>query len=236
MQRTEAKDKFVLVSPKKDDRKQTQGPNPLRGSGKKTRGPRLSGALPPELECTPVNRCTLRFNVTQNSTARAVSVAAIAGSLGAVATVTNSTVSPICSAFRIRKVVLYSSENASAAAVNQASLQWASSFSSLERDEVKEASIPDGMTVPKRLVLVPPKQGLASFWVNSAASGSVNVLSVTANQGSIIDLHIDFILSNAIAQFPTISVSTAVLGQLYYLPLDGASGHILQALGRPGTF
>jgi hypothetical protein len=229
--------KFVIVKPQSafprkkvnlEDRKETKlGLSPtalpsLRRAGRKG-SPGLS--LPPEIQVTPmVRNHTFRFYANSSGT-YSITATEVIGALGTVCTVTNATVRPFASSFKIKKVSLWSDATSSE---QNASITWALATGSQQVDAEKNRAIPAGVSVTGVVSEVPPKGTLCALW-QVASSNSIFLIS--ANTGSVIDLTVDYTLSNQIVS-NTMSVATGVLGSIYYLYLDGLH---LVPVGLPST-
>jgi hypothetical protein len=76
---------------------------------------------------------------------------------------------------------------------------------------------------------------LCGDWVAATATGTLNLFSLSCSTDSIIDVEVEYTLSNQI-QAASITIATGVLGSIYYLPLDGAASHVYNPLHLPTTF
>jgi hypothetical protein len=184
-------------------------------------------SLPPPLEITPLVEHVFRFSATSGGTAT-ISAADVIGALGTVCTVTNSTVRPFASSFRIKAVKLWSAVSSSTA-FNE-SVVWTLATGSQMKDEEVSESFPTGVSVSRNLTSSPPKGTLAAMW---QVANTNSLFTLQINAGSIVDLVIEYTLSNQFVS-GTQSVSTGVLGNIYYLYLDGASA-IMLPVGLPST-
>jgi len=185
--------------------------------------------LPPVIEVTPYLRHTFRFvsNAGGNST---VTPSMIIGALGTICTVTNSTVRPFCSSFKINKISVW--ESASASAALAFNIAWSAATGIQMRDEEKNRELPEGVTVTGVLVSRPPSGTLAALW---QTANSNNLLTMGYNVGTVLDLDVSFTLSNQYLS-GTQSVATGVLAAVYYLYLDGSTSHAWTPAGLPSTF
>jgi hypothetical protein len=193
------------------------------GLGKRSSAP----SLPPPVDLVPKVRGVFRFINTSASTITVTSDT-ILGSLGNIATVANTTVKGWASCFKLHRVTVWP------AAGGTASLSWIGSAQSdgRERDVIRDRSIPTGITDTGAVSFSPPSDSLAKLWFDAGLGLQVFLISCTV--GSVVDVHIDYCLSGAIAS-GTHSVSTAVLGNIYYLALDGPSGNVYVPVGLPTT-
>jgi len=204
------------------------------GKSKSQRGkasPKTSQASrPPPLQLTHnVKNVTIRFGVT-SSGSYTISNDGIYGALGTIGITLNTFVKAWASTYRLRKVTVFPSSSASSDTT--CSLNWSSGLTTFAKDEVMNQSVPSGMTVPEKVVFVPPKKSLVSDWIFLASV--LNMFSITVSAGSIVDLNIDYTLGNSLTG-PFVSVTTAVVGTVYYLALDGPSSNKIVPIGLPTT-
>ncbi len=152
----------------------------------------------------------------------------LAQACGGICTVANSKLTPWSSAFRILRVKLWPAVGTSAGA---ARIIWNNSgFSDFVRDEVKEGTVPQGATIDRGVVCLPPKNSLARSWVSSAA-GTATIFSITSSTGSIIDIDITTTMSTSMPAFPDLTIVTGTLASVYWAALDTAK--TLIPIGRP---
>jgi hypothetical protein len=190
-------------------------------------------SLPPTLDNTIKCMHVFRYFVATASVPVSVSVNDMLGALGGVCTVTNSAFKPWASSFRLKAVVAFPS-GSSSSTDNFAQLSWNSGLLPQQRDQLKTQDIPQGISVTKPVVFKPPKLTLAGDWVACTASVTANLFTIFADAGSIIDLHVDFTLSNTFIP-GTISIGTGVLNSVYYLPLDGPGSNTIVQAHLPTT-
>ncbi len=185
--------------------------------------------LPPQLQTTSRVRKRLRFLATSALTDQSITGQTMAGACGGIAATTTEVV-PWASTIRLRRVTIWPAVGSTAGI---ADVTWATDGTLFVKDEFRLTSIPQGVSIDKAVTSVPPKGTLGQFW--QTASNTSTIFTISAPSGSIVDIVVDFTLSNEIA--PTsITVVTAVLGQVYYLYLDGPGSHLLKPEGLPTTF
>jgi hypothetical protein len=183
------------------------------------------------LECTPIYRGRFRFGANAAVTAAAISANDLGQIPGCVVSVLNTTMNPICSAVRLRAVHVWPSSQASSSSV-KTEVFW-NSGTDYNKDEVKDGSLPGNLTVTKGYTFLPPAQSIAKMWLTSGVN--VNVFSITCPNGSIVDVELDFVMSNAIVQFASVAITSGALGQLYYAYLDAGGSKLLTPIGRPSA-
>lgn len=155
------------------------------------------------------------------------------GAAGTIGTVTNTTVSAINQSVRVRRITIYAPP-ASQGANSTCSVEWfGAAGSNTNNLEVSDTS--NSTAIPARVMTSPPRLSLASFWV--AGSSTVQLASLVAPTGSIIDVILDLILcddeNGTCFQIPT---ATAALNTMYYLSLDGNTTHRYTPISLTTTF
>jgi hypothetical protein len=187
---------------------------------------------PPQLQLAHRVSTVLRFQV-QAGGSYSVTVADLAGACGGICSVVNTTVQPWASSIRLKQVTMYPASVSGSADVDN--LVWSNGLTAFVKDEVKDTTIPTGITVPQRLTFRPTAKSLLADWIaTNGASGALFVL--TANAGSVVDVHIDYTLTAGLAEPATIHLSAATaLGAIVYLALDGAASNEITPVGLPTT-
>jgi hypothetical protein len=235
MRRTDSESDYVVLA-KDESRGETKVSRemiPAMLAGKSMRGgSKGASALPPTLECTPVYMGVFRFQSPSTSTSVPVSALAMAGVCGAVCSVTNSTVNPIASAVKLKKITVWPTPIVASGTVVPTDVVWAAGLD-YNKDEVKDGTLPLGLTCTKGLVFTPPRKSLAASWLSDAVAQ--NIFAISCPAGSIIDVSLDFVMSNGFTQFGSLTVASGVLGVLYYLGLDGPTTNHFTVVGRPTT-
>jgi len=176
--------------------------------------------LPPVMNVSQVVKGRFRFTSLSNSLV-SVSIADVLGACGGVCSVTNSTFKPWASSFRIKEVRMYPGVNPGVG-VSYNSIAWNSGISGVAQDQERIDDLPSGITVTHALSFKPPEKSLASDWISCIATGTTNLFAMQSQNGTIVDFHVDFTLSNQF-QAASITISSGTLGAIYYLPLDGAA-------------
>jgi hypothetical protein len=229
LRRTDSPSDYVVVpTESKSESKGLAGKLSLLG-GKEASMDMPGLNLPPAIQITPVMRHVFRYNASAGGNVNVTS-AEVIGALGTICTVTNSTVRPWASSFRINSIKIWGS--ASSAAAQSERLFWSSGPGAQSRDWEVDKTVPEGLTVSGALVTRPPKGTLGALWQTSNAA----ILFVVAlNVGSVLDMDVSFTLSNQFVS-GTQTVATGVLGTIYYLYLDGSTSHTLVPVALPSTF
>jgi hypothetical protein len=196
-----------------------------------TRGGAMS--LPPPLSTTVRISHTFRFRATSTLTGVSCSFTNVLGALGGICTVANSVVRSFGSSLKISKLIAWPPASTTADVVF---IDWDPQGSAqFVPDDSKVVTIPDGVSVSRALVFSPPRNSLASDWLNASAFSPTNILfGMTAPTGTIIDLHVTYTLSNVSGGLNQ-SVVAGTLGQVYFLPLDGPSSNKIRSVGVPST-
>jgi hypothetical protein len=194
-------------------------PRSLKGMLKSSPS-RLGASLPPVMNASQVVKGRFRFT-SLSSTLVSVSIADVLGACGGTCSVTNSTFKPWASSFRIKEVRMYPGVNPGVG-VSYNSVAWNSGISGVAQDQERIDDLPSGITVTHALSFKPPEKSLASDWISCLATGTTNLFAMQSQNGTLVDFHVDFTLSNQF-QAASITISTGTLGAIYYLPLDGAA-------------
>jgi len=181
----------------------------------------LRSSLPPKIDTTPVVDHVFRFASTA-STLKTITVIDMFGALGCMGTVTNSKVQPFCGSFRLNSVTIYPST--STTTQTDVDLLWAGDANAHVRDSEVERSIPAGVSVTSPLRFVPPRNMEVSMW--HAATSAGNLFTLIPGTASIIDVHVTYTMVNAFTA-ANVTVTTAVIGTVYYLALDGPGGTLV---------
>jgi len=222
-----------LVSARNASR-QRRRRNPTAAKGKgggKSKNGRLP-SLPPALNTVPTVSHVFRFTNSATVTST-ISIGNIIGILGVQGTVVNTTAASIASTFRVKKICVWPGLPFTAGSETNAEVIWAGSAGTV-KDLSIDRSIPGGVTVDRPFETSPPQGSLASFWQDGSTASST-LFSITAFQGSVVDVHVTYTIRNNQAG-QSFTVATAALGALYYLYLDGSVQHKWTPVGVPATF
>jgi hypothetical protein len=197
---------------------------------KSKRGAKMFARLPPSIDNTVTCHHVFRYSNSGASLVSA-SVADILGALGGVA-ITSTLFAPWASSFKIKSLRFWPSNSTSSN--NTADVFWNSGTSGQVRDQEMIKSLPEGITETGCLVFKPPSKSLSSDWLAATATPTVNVFSMQAPAGSILDLSITFTLSNTF-QAGNITLTAGTGGKIYYLALDGAASNLYPPLLLPSA-
>jgi len=185
----------------------------------KMKGKAVGGSipdLPPRLQLTPHLNQVFRFKAGSEGSITPITVGNLISSMGAIASTTTS-VHSVCSSVKVVSITAF--PPAGTASNSTVTLSWQGGSSGQQDDELFDESIPEGITSTKSLKFVPPPKSLASFWIESTQA-SDEVFTVDCPSGTILDVHLMGAFSVAFAQVTT-TVTSATVGVLYFLPLDG---------------
>jgi hypothetical protein len=182
-------------------------------------GPKLS--LPPVLDTTARMSQTLRFVCTSTavSTVNVNDLVLAGGGIAYSSTVVYS----MASCFKLRKVTVWPN------AGGYVQLAWGSLVGNIQEDSLKDESTPTGITNTTPVQLKPPPGTLLHEWVN-LASGSAVAFTISSGSGSIVDVEIEYKLSNRMANVSATGIATTA-GVVYYGALDGSS-RVYTPVGR----
>jgi hypothetical protein len=187
------------------------------------------GSLPPVIDTTARVSHVLRF-AFNTAVTKTITPQMIAGACGGVCTVVNSTFVFWASAIRVKRVTIWPSLVGSTS--NSADVAWSTDGTNFAKDEFKIATLPIGVTNDKPVSSVPPTGTTAKFW--QASTSTASLFAVTAPAASVIDVSVEYTLSNALLS-GTLGIATGALGTVYYLALDGPGSNTIRALGVPTT-
>jgi hypothetical protein len=180
--------------------------------------PGRASSLPPEFDATPKLSRRFRF-VSTNASFELCTNITMSGLLGGIAT-SSTSFQPWSSSFRLHRVTVWPSVNNGSSSTS-VQMFWEPGTAGQVRDERKVISIPEGVSITEPSIFTPPSRSLASDWL--LLSQAANLFEVASPPGSILDLQVEFTLSNEFSSSP-ITVSGATTGSAYYLAMDGAAG------------
>jgi hypothetical protein len=132
-------------------------------------------------------------------------------------------------AFLIKKIQIWSPPP-SQGAISTCAIEWTGT-SPVSTVEVSDTT--NSVTMPAYISSVPPRNSTATFWQRANA---IAMFVLTVPPGSIIDLDLDLVLLDDAALATVYAVATAVLGNPYYLALDGPATHLLTPVSLSTTF
>jgi hypothetical protein len=187
-------------------------------------------SLPPTTMTTVSSSHVYRFNVTSGSLLP-VTVGSLLASLGGIAVSTTS-FAPWASAVKLHSITVWTGVNSTGTTVTVPTLSWGSGTSGQVPDEERVRPVPAGVSVTGALVFRPPRLSLARDWVTSAAASDV-FFNMQVVEGSVVDVHVAFRLSNVVAAPSALTTTGLTQGKVYYGPLDGIASNTVLAIGLP---
>jgi len=198
-------------------------------------GPRVM-LKPPQLESNIVISHKFRFTATAGAAATNIDGLCLSGVAGAVGTFTNADVQPIAESFRIKKVSIWSPPAAQGGNATCAVEFKGGATGFIASKEFTDTSV--STSQPAYVSCRPPRGSAASLWQNPVTTNNI-LMSLTCGAGSIIDVDLDYILTDLFLSAVTpLAVATATLGRQYYLALDngGGGGHNFVPVSLTTTF
>jgi len=186
-----------------------------------------SSALPPMINTAIKIRHTYRFTSSSTTALVAVTGGTLAGALGGVCSVVNSTIVAWASSLKIHKITVWPGTG-----TQNTEVQWANTGNYAKDDSFSEL-IPTGITVDHAIVSVPPRNSLAAFW-QASAGYNTTLFNISAPSGSIVDIDISYTLANNLPGTSVAGYAVAALGTIYYGRLDGVGGKFTP-VGVPTT-
>ena len=197
-----------------------------RKRGKKGKAARGTvGLMPPALNVTPTDFRVLRFRNT-SATLKSITAKMILSALGGIVTVTNTTFVGFCSAFKLKKILIWPAIGSP----TFGTVDWAGgSYAGVSKEKQVIYSVPTGVTTePGPLEFSIPSFGkgenyIASAWIDSQGANAV-MFDISCTVGSIIDVHLSYQLANEIPGVSQTLTGSGSLGGLGYMCLDGPGG------------
>jgi hypothetical protein len=163
---------------------------------------------------------TFRFTSTTNN-ATAISSRQMLFAAGGVGTVANSTLTAINASVKLKEIKVWSPPPSQGSAVT-CSVEFymgnGSAFSGT--NEYSDTSV--STAVPAFIHCKPPRGSLGSFWLQPGISDT-QIFVITAPTGSIVDVVLSLVLTDDDVTPPSRLVTTAVLGNMYFLALDNSN-------------
>lgn len=199
---------------------------PGRKKGQRAkRAPAQTGTMslichPPQLASNFVSTRTQRFQATSTLSVCNVSPETLCFSFGSMCTTTNSTITALWKAVRVRRVRMWAP--GSLTTTSTISCEWTSKAASVTgQSNVYVADTSVSSAYPAFLDTTPPKGSLASFW-NPSGDGTI-VFNLLGPAETIVDVTVDLLMDVSANSNPTIAGwSSVVQGAIYYAALDNA--------------
>jgi len=190
---------------------------------------------PKNLQTSPVHSTTFRAQCTADTVTN-VAVRDLFKIPGMICYVVNANYATIAASVRIRCIRVYPGSDDAAIKALICTVNW-SSTSTFTRDSEVDATAPYGYSAGQCLEFRPPRESDSSRWYNSGSSMGQNIATVSVENGSVVEIDLDYTLSNNYGNLLTPALSgVATLGALYYGYFDGSSNHALPQLGRPTNY
>lgn len=211
-------------------RKRGRGRPKGMGRGRRSRQHRgVVPRLPPAIDVVPVVPFRLRYRVAVGSNAT-ITRKLLAGALGGIVTVANTTLTCWASSARLSRVILWPG-TAGGAQIRPAD---GTAEQSLQRDRNMVDQMPDGVTTTAPIVFTPNRKSYLAEWQMLSDNSSDGLFTLGVVEGVIIDVEGVFTLNQQHNASPvTITISSGALGSSFWLSLDGANN--VQVLGLPST-
>jgi hypothetical protein len=157
-------------------------------------------------------RHRFRF-VSTNAVSQSVTPNSLMCSAGTMCSVANTTVNSFYGSVKVNQIEMWSPP-ASQGSSTTCSVDWIGSSYQPNR-EYSDTSV--SVATPAHVISSPPPMSIASFWQTSSTN---TLFTLIAPVGTIIDVHLSLILNDSDESLVTASVTTATLGNIYYLSLD----------------
>lgn len=238
---------WFSVDKPRESKEEKKAPAPVLGKGgrrgkrviRKRRGAkgRVSSKLtqfssvPAAMDTIPQVHLRMRFTVNSACTDQSSTFAEVAGALGGICTVTNSTIRHWASSIKVHRIIIWP------AAATNAEVRWGL-FANVGKEKSMVSSVPTGITTTGYVTSVPGKGTLCADWL-TASDTSDKLFYITAGAGSVVELDVSYTLFSGVTtagfSSPTSTVAAAVLGNIYYLALDGPAADVIRPLNLQTT-
>jgi hypothetical protein len=231
---SETKDAAITMLSRYRNSSKANGMRAVRGKkGKKSGG----SNLPPELSCVIQSSHRFRFRVVAGfSTPVNITGNSLAGIIGGICTVANTTVATWASSVRVHSITIYPPSTTIASAPNPPEVVWFSPITVMEKDDSKERVFPPGVTTPLAVHSRPPPNTLCADWFGTVAVATQPLFAIgECDTGAIIDVSVSWTMSNNLNNVLA-TVAAGTLSKVYYLYLDGSTSHNFAPVGKPSTF
>jgi hypothetical protein len=225
---------FPLPKPKMPFHRQRGGGN--RGRRQYQQSSSLARVCkPPMIKTNVLLKHKFRYICLSSISGMTITALRLANACGVMGTVVNSTVSNLYDSVKIRSIEMWGPPPSQGAAATVTCLwnQLAAGVSNMSTLEFCDTS--NSTAVPAHIKTHPPKETFASFWQPSSGT-SINLCALSAPAGTMIDVEVELILSDTGASNSATTVTTCLLGAVYYLPLDGTAGHQVPPVQLNSTF
>jgi len=174
-------------------------------------------SLPPKLNTTVEFKHVYRYACRTGNTLSPVTGADLLLCCGAVA-LTATTAAGFTSSVKVHSIKIWTAPNATA--TDSAAVQWQSPIIAVEKDVYMDQSVPVGVTITGASVFTPPADTFCAKWLTNT---SLAVFSITAPQGSLVDVCLSGTFSNALGSSVATAATGLTVGAVYYGALDGAT-------------
>ncbi len=181
----------------------------------------------PQYEAEPFLTKTFRFEGTV-APGSPVNITAetILSACGVVGSVTNLDVAQLWASFKIKRLRIWSAPASVSANANTITVVWAGAGTVSNTIKI-ESDTSISTAVPLYLDLVPPPESAAAFWNIESSGALFQIEQLGTSSPLIVDLTLDLKMNSGGFASHQVGVSTAVVGELYFLALDGPSTNLL---------
>ncbi len=196
----------------------------------------LRNVQPNIIEAEPYLTHTYRYSgAIANTAGLSITALDILGAAGVYTKTSNSSVVPIFSSFRLRRLKVWATTVSGATPVGSVAVIWQGASTAAATDQMMVATSAS-ISVPLFMDMKPPAMSQAAFW-NIESSGVIFSIAPTlANTQLVVDLTLDLKMNTGGFSPVGITVVTAALGDTYYLALDGPGTNELLPVGLSSTF
>jgi len=202
--------------------------------GKMKIPPIIRRLSPPQYDANTTVSRIYRF-INSGSAGSFVITACKLGALQTICTTTNSVVTQLFEAVRVRRIEVWASPVVATPVPVNVSCIFAGSALGVAGNDITVSDMSIGTTRPAYICAIPPRNSQASQWQScDTTTGSNTFFRLVLPAGAVIDVHLSLRTTNDTRSTNnTVTVVTGVLTTMYYLALDngaggtGATGNIL---------
>jgi hypothetical protein len=182
-------------------------------------------SIPPALDLVHQVHAVLRF-ISTSATSTQVDIPELLAACGGICTVTNTTLAVWASSVKLHSIKIW------AASGGAAVIEWGN-LNSVGKEAIKDQTTPTGVTLAGCSFWRPPRGTYWEDWLEGTASAPI--FSIQTTVGSIVDVDVSYTMEAGTFALTTYPIATGVLGNPYYLSLDGGTSNKYPPVGLPTT-
>lgn len=183
---------------------------------------------PPQLKTNVQLTHTFRFQCTANGTYN-ITPDTLLLAAGSVCSVTNTTVVSLMGSCKVNYVEMWVPP-ASQGQLSTISLEWLGLTPNEPSIEQSDSSV--SVAYPAYLRVRPPVRSLGCFWQTTNGN---DIFQLIVPSGTLIDVNLSLVMFDQDLARASASVATGVVGETYFLALDGPSSNKLTPIALNTT-